>query len=447
MKIIDCIKIAFLNIMCKKRKALSLCGNLLVVLTLISLWMAATYSFLQVHKDILYGKASMCCFVTSVDKDEKTMENDLLNQETMSKARISEPELVSYVGMEEKWVFVNIKRVEIDVEGKRYVGENDFSYDFENEKLSDGKSSVKYKLGISMEDEFFAENQIKEYEYENENTYEGAIICGSPIMKEGQFLITDYYLDKFGIKPEEYNSLIGKKISMSSNGRDFFKDFILAGIVDSRVYYTDALYGMPQVIIRGNNEILERFQCNTIYEIYSLKDYNGLVKVYSELNEEGWYLATSGIEEAVKCSVIEDSSMLIRKIISVFGGLLIMAFIMNIAQIIWNDLKNKESYMGISIVNGMNAQNVMLIEYIQLSILVFIANIFAQIVAVVLYNSLSRFMYEYIGVEMKLEMGIFVLILLITSVLTTCVIFAIEIPVLHKMVKKQPCQLLCTVTK
>lgn len=447
MKTIDCIKIAFLNILCKKRKSLSLCGNLVVVLALLSLWMSTTYSFLQIHKELLYGKASMCCFSTGLSRDEVSKENDLLNQELLLKARISQPDLVSYVGMDDKWTFINIKRVEMNLDGKEYVGVNDYSYDYENYKLSEGKGSVKFMMAISLEDEFFSANQIKEYEYENEDTYEGAIISGSSIIKEGELLITDYYLDKFGIIPEEYDDLIGKKISLCSNGKTLVHDFTLAGIVDSRIYYTDALIGIPQLIIRGNDEILDEFQCESIYEIYSLKDYNGLVDVYNELENEGWYINVSGVEEAVKCCVIEDSSMLVKKIISVFGLLLIMAFIMNIAQIIWNDLKNKESYLGISMVNGMNIKNVLMVEYTQLSVLVFVANIIAQIIAIILYNMLSKIMYGYIGIELESDITMFAIILLLTSVGASIVIFAMELPVLLRMVRKEPCRLLSKVTK
>ena len=95
----------------------------------------------------------------------------------------------------------------------------------------------------------------------------------------------------------------------------------------------------------------------------------------------------------------------------------------------------------------MNIKNVLMVEYTQLSVLVFVANIIAQIIAIILYNMLSKIMYGYIGVELESDITMFAIILLLTSVGASIVIFAMELPVLLGMVRKEPCRLLSKVTK
>lgn len=395
MKVTNYVYLGAYNIVSRKKHSFFLLLNILVISSIVISWSVLASTLSTAHDDLLYGAASQCVIETGLQVNQAGG-----MPEGIKYAPI---DLLEYLGKEDSWSFVNIKHVQMEIENNIYEGNNDYSYDFENYKLSDGRQSVPFKIVLVLSDSYFSPKEIEEYYYQNDNTYKEALICGTNTINDKELLISDYYLEKFGIEPDDYKDVLGKKVSFYCDGNKVLEEFTIAGIVDSRIFYDDFLLGSPQIIFRDDNDALTKYNCEMIYNKIPVENFEELVDTYTNLIDSGNDASAMGLDAAVKYSIIEKSQVVLKKILLIFGALIIGAVILNLSHVLQMDLKHKYEYYGIVLANGMRNHMLMIISYIEIAILTLIANMFSVAISAGILFFVEKLLYSYLGMELSIN--------------------------------------------
>lgn len=444
MNIKNNLKIGTYNIFSKKKHSLYLFWCILIISTMVILWGVLLVALSNAHDDILYGASSQCMIIQSTMPGSENECDKVIEKcnGVIKKTSYGEMNVVDKLGKSGKWTFVNIKHIKMKVDGRDYQGVNDRSYDFEKNIFLDENLSVRFKIAISFDDKFFDNNQLMEYKYEHQNTYEDAIICGNNRLMENEIFITDYYLDKFGLERQDFEEVIGKEVTFFCEEKPILGPCRIAGIVDSRIYYDDGLKGVPQIIYRGKIENIKEYYCEDYQNLYSIEDFDKLADIYNELDESGYEVSELGYDNAVKYAVVKKSQLVLKKIISVFALLIMLAILINIIHVLWSDLREKKGYYGMLMANGMLEKDIILINHIEIFILTVVACIISMGTSYLLIMFINKAMSLYYGMTIGIQIKQTLVISFGCAVGVSVMIEICRMPMLCRMCKKTPESLL-----
>lgn len=446
MKITNCARIGLYNIKSKKKHSAYLFGCILIITTMLVVWCVMAAALSKAHDDILLGAASECSvYMEDENPAQKTVEEEYASSlgEVNKITTYGEIDILEILKKNSEWSFANMKHFQMRIGENIYQGINDYTYDFESYSLEDSRQVVRFKIAVCFEDTFFNQNEIREYEYENNDYYSQGIICGTSSINEGEILITDYYLSKFGFDEDEYEDLIGQKIYFQSeDGVDIIGPVIIAGIVDSRIYYVNDLFGFPQIIYRGVFSKVDDYKCKSYTKKYSANSFDSLVKIYDKLNEQNYMINEMGYDNAEKYAIIEKCQMILSRIIGLFGILIIIAIITNLFYVLWNDIREKRGYYGILKADGMSSIDIFLINYFEILAMELVAGIISLGISFFTVLFVSKIMEVYSGIVITVNIYESVIIYVICVIVISLAVFLCEVPSLYSVVKRSPDELL-----
>lgn len=448
MKVTNCVKIGLYNIKSKKKHSAYLFACILIITTMLVVWSVVAKALSKAHDEIVLGAASECSIymedenpAEKIDK-EKDVES---MSEVIKVTTYGILDVVDILGKTGKWSFTNMKRIQMKVGDDTYQGVNDYTYGFESYSYTDPRKTVRFKVAVCFEETFFDANELREYEFDNEDYYKQGIIYGSSTLEENEILITDYYLDKFGIDKSDYEEMIGKEVSFQSeDGIDIMGKVTIAGIVDSRIYYVNDLFGVPQIIYRGNALKAGEYNCGAYTIKYSASSFDDLVKMYDKLEYKEYYVNEMGYDNAEKYSMIEKCQLILNKIVSVFGILIMLAITTNLFYVLWNDIREKKGYYGILKADGMRNKDIFIINYFEILIMTLIAGIISMAASIGVVIFVKKIMKAYSGIVIALNWYECVIIYCVCVAVISIMIFLCEVPSLCNIGRQTPDQLLRT---
>lgn len=129
----------------------------------------------------------------------------------------------------------------IEYEGKSYKGVNYYTYDFGiTDIIIEDMCSVSFKVDtISEGSTLFSKGDSKEFK----SPYD---FMGRIPKQEKEIMISDYYLEKFGINK---NDIIGKNISVYYPNECIMQNYAVCGVINSDIFYLHSKKNLSQIYI------------------------------------------------------------------------------------------------------------------------------------------------------------------------------------------------------
>lgn len=271
------------------------------------------------------------------------------------------------------WLFANMKYVTLQCENRTFQGINDYSYDFDKDSETEYRESqytVPFYLCVAKSGMWLGNNDLAEYRQTYSDYYENGIVLGKSTPGQGELVISDYMLAKFGIEEDEFSSLIGKEISISCDGMTLFENRKLVGIVDNRLFYLDGLKGMPQVILGGADEELASWEIPYVTIRLPIRSYDDekwlIPKMY--LGDYGTYhfTATFTIESLELISQIKNVALGLLK---TFGVFVFITLLLGLICLMANDVKNRSFFYGMLKMCGMRNKEICMLHLYEMGII------------------------------------------------------------------------------
>lgn len=405
--------LAYYNIRQRKLHTVYMLINIVVIMMILLVWQTISHSLKQAQDEIIYGKKSQCNVeVRNASKYENVAH--LLLSSSGYDAEIQKLGIIDWMETlgKDNWSFVNIKYISLKFDDIIYNGEDDVSYNFGCD-IGETKS-VSFGTSIIIDGEVFSENDLCEYFYENTNAYDNGLICGRMPETNGEFIMSDYMLDKFGIDMEMYDKIIGNNISFTCNGEIMLSDVRLVGIIDSNIFRCEGLSNYPQIILKATEAQETMLDYDMVYRI-SFEDYALMETIYGYLEKSDAEIEYSieNRELAERLYIISSSQKLIDKLLIFYGWFLLIILVLNLLRVVYNDMAEKKSNHGMMIVMGMNKADILLLYEMEMLYDIIVAIVISGAISLWLVKIIIHILEMSSGAELCMSYGYFIFAMLL----------------------------------
>lgn len=296
-----------------------------------------------------------------------------------------------------------IRNAKIILDGNEYKGKADWLTDIKPENKIYQTDVVEvnfYDKDFTM----FSKNVISQYQ---EEMGIEKYLMGSLPQQEGEIIISDYLLGKFGIEQAEQEQMIGKKISLyvgTEGNLAYFEDYRLVGIFDADI-----------IDIRERNSVIKSIAQVAVY--FREKDYGnidflngGEIRYYEDdfgqLTDA--YLLAEQEEEAVDMSaygmiysVLDRQMSVINKILECIMAGFVIAVTVYITSIIYFFFQRNRVYFVMLRAIGIRKRCIYQITMFEILYLIMCAMVIGIYFALLVWFALKN-VYEYaIGFDFK----------------------------------------------
>ena len=371
MKIKECLKLSFYDIKMKKSRNFRFFLNILFIATITSLLGIFVFAIQRNYNDLLNNQISMSyvAHYLDLDKDGEIIYNEeyelsqMLQKHNWVKGilRYAEIDLLDFL-KKENWSFLSISHARMDINGKSYQGEDDYSYDFIDEKrpyqMDESIYSVPFGLSaVELSGNFEPPMIIKEFFYRFSN--EPIISYGRYLEKDREVMMSEYMLNCFGIY-DNYEKYIGKTLSFFVDGKNVLNNYTLVGIFNSNFFRVSANNTRNQIWVAGNSDIYKKYKCVYIKEQACTTSFPQLTDLEKELKKFGkgnfW---DNGEREEYE--FIEKMKQIIEKVIYIIVLIGIVAVLLNLINNIYIDMQESTAFYGMLRAMGICPQKVYLL--------------------------------------------------------------------------------------
>ena len=450
MKYTDCLSVAWYNITHKKRFYIRLFLNLLFMTVSVMLWLSVLSALSVAHNSYLYGAASDNVMYFDINRsDDHTNDNYdafcSLNamDETMMAAASAKVDLPKYLH-QDGWSFVNIKYAEMVVNRKHFQGENDYSYYFEREydrRELPSKYSVPLHLAVTTTPALWTDNELTEYRFKaGRNT---PLLAGSAELHDGKLVISDYMLQRFGIRTEHWDDLIGQHISILCEGTTILEDYEITGVLDSNLFHVDALKDSPQIFISESDAVCSQFDITAFSYRLPIDGYENtdtVLRAANEIESYGWDYILEYLSEYY--AFIAHMQTIVRKIGGLFGIAILSALSLMFYQAFSRYFSDQRSWYGMLSAVGMERRNLHTIILSELGFLLLFVFITAAVTARLLLILISQAMYSLIGTALTLNATQTAGILFISLAVLLCLISLVTFLNMRSLRRKSAAELM-----
>jgi ABC-type antimicrobial peptide transport system permease subunit len=295
-----------------------------------------------------------------------------------------------------------IENYRISIDGDTYIGVNDnsntFGIDEKNATPEDIRSTDKaVYFGIKIlggEKPIIAtDNELKEFR--NKYPDDGIIIYGNSIENKNDVMISDYMLEKFGVKEDDFSDMIGKKISISFIDKDdevvLIQDSVLCGILSQNFFRVEKERYSAQVFVDAGNSSFESIE-NFNYQINAdVSEFNSISQYANQLSD----LKIGDVfydEQTTKIySDLEMEKEIISSILSLVVIVITIAFIVNIYYIQNYQIQRKKYFFGLISAIGMHRSSIRKLLFSELCFVALSAAILSEILSFILYNAIATY--------------------------------------------------------
>lgn len=361
MNLLSCAFIAFKNFTCKKKTMFKIISAYsIIVFSVICFFSYQNSVFSQINH--IVSKSVSDCYI----------ETDY----PLNKA--------DYPTIEEEKIFcgfsdddLNIENISIILEGKEYIGKDNFSYDFEYEyssTVSKSLYSVPFKIDAYEADGvIFSEFDKREfYDMFPENKL---VLTGDLDINGNKIVMSDYILDRFGIRGDE---AVEREITIKNNetGELYCKNLKLSGVINSKIFYTSANKIRAHIIISSDN--ITNNSNEPIYRYYCA-DYETTVDLAHKTKSRYNYALELYSSAEMQKSIVEN-------VLSVIIVVLFIALIVWVITILFFYYRQQRAYQKILWSLGMKIGNSFVISLLELIYCLIVSGLCGVVLAVVFIN-------------------------------------------------------------
>ena len=454
-----CLRIACKNLLRKKKYTIALFTGMFLIMVLLTVWCVFRNGISDLYRKFLQGKLSDCYYFLDIEiaddgtpvKDDHYRALEQLRQMPEVGERIVtiiKPDIVEYIEKQDEWSRINMNFVSMIVGDTTYQGENDYSNDFEEPIRSDVPRTmypVIFNLALLGERDFITENDIKEFDYRYS---EPMMLCGKDTVEPGEFIISDYYLERFGVPREKYGDLIGKRVTFSAGGKTILEDAVLVGIVDSRLFrmqrFTERkLYG-SQVLYRAAVQELAAWGVWYMNAIVPVLDYGKIRVVYERLDEAGlidevsaWN--NSGLEAYQSLYTAE---VIVNRVFGLFAVLIILAVLLYLVNTLWQNIEVRAPYCGMLKAIGMRQREIGCVLFLEIVVIAIPCMIMSVPISVYAFEFFSKMMEGVFTVTVQAKVRDAILIAGAIAGAVVAIVFLAELPMIRRVVRQEAAVLL-----
>ena len=408
MRISECAKIAFRNLMVAKKMSIKIIiGLSAVVMLLFSMTMYQQTFENQIDRIAIEHKSD--CYLQEIQniKNIKSYKNQkesiFADKEEWNIEEVCGLIPVNIKKSDEKenidlsqYKDMAIRNAKIVLDGKEYQGRPEWLTDMQSEDKNYATDTIEVDF-YDKDFKVFSSNIIHQYQKETGNEH---YLIGSLPAKEGEMIISDYMLEKFGIEQDKQKQLIGKNISLYMGEKEnvpYFEEYILSGIFDAEL-----------IEIREKNSVFKH--TTQIMVCFWEEDYNKLefpngaeIRYYNEdfkqLTES--YLLAKQKKETVEMSVYGKIYSVMEQQISVINKILeyimigfVIAVTVYITSIIYFFFQRNRTYFVMLRAIGVRDNCIYYITLFEVLYFILCALVIGEYFAVLVLFGLKK-VYEY----------------------------------------------------
>lgn len=408
MRITHCARIAAYTMLGKKRHTLRVFINMLLISCALVVWLVLTTALRSAHDAYIYGTLSSNyeTVMLSLDASSQAIESRALQQavqwdEIAQPVVAAQPDLVQVLGRQEEWIFVNNRLVTLMLDGTAHPGINDYSYDFFEAGREAEPTTVPFRIWAVYSEQIVSQNDLTEFAYR----YPDAqwLLCGTAQLGQGDLLISDYMLEKFGLTgdPAQY---LGTKLSILVDGEPLLESYRLTGVINRDLFRCTGLAEMPQIFVQGNEHTTRLFQLDSAVVKLPIKSYDHITDVLSRLEDQGIFINHSSWLRAKYYYNINAIHLIIERLLSVFGCLVLLAILLNLYRILAEEANHKCRQYGMLRAVGMPIPGLLLVSYLELLFGLLISTVLSLFVSFGALAVIDRITYALIHMHLALPL-------------------------------------------
>lgn len=415
MKIKECIKLSFYDIKMKKNRNFRFFLNILFISTITSLLGIFALSIQRNYNNLLKNQISMSyvAHYLDLDKDGKVIHNEeyqlsqMLKKHNLVKGilRYAEIDLLEFLE-KENWSFLSISHAKMNINGKNYQGEDDYSYDFIDEKHSYQTDQSIYSVpfglsAVELSEKFAPPMIMKEFSYRFSK--ESIILYGRYLEKENEIMLSEYILNRFGIYGN-YDKYIGKKLSFCVDDKIVLDSYTLVGIFNSNFFRVNANNTRNQIWISGNSKIYKKYKCIYLKEQACTESFPQLTDLEEELKNSGkenfW---DNGEREEYE--FIEKMKQIIEKVIYIIVLIMIVAVFLNLVNSIYTDMQESAAFYGMLRAMGICPKKMYLLVMIREWVMIILTFLFSTFLVCIGARGINFLMKQifFMGIEITMK--------------------------------------------
>lgn len=344
--------------------------------------------------EIIDNKMSLCQNTVILDENSAKKIISSLNEDYMLTSELSNGEFYGK----------SIDNLSIEYEGHNYKGINDYTYDFSIiDMIIEDMCSVNFKIStISAESILFSKGDSEELKSSPE-------FCGNIPKQKNEIMISDYYLEKFGINKE---NIIGKNISVYYKNNCIMKDYTVCGVIDSDIFYLHGKKNYSQIYISDKDTLNNLSSANKKLCIYS-KDFPEAVKKRDALISETYNLEEN--DAVVLYSAIYTEQDMIIKASGCMCVALLITTVIVLKGIIKNNILTRRKYFIMLTNMGVRNEGVKKLIFLEL----FIKIVLPAFIGSIVVYPLLIFAKNMIYYAMSQQITVNPLSVVLSSVITT----------------------------
>ncbi len=345
----------------KRYKLTSL--KMFILCFICALIMTFTFSFGMSLKhdmdEIIDKKMSLCKNTVILDENSAEKIISSLNEEYMLTSELINGEFYGK----------SIDDLSIEYEGHNYQGINDYTYDFSiTDVIIEDMCSVDFNVDtISAESSLFSKGDSEELKSSPK-------FMGSIPKQKKEIMISDYYLEKFGINKE---NIIGKNISIYYQDNCIMKNYTVCGVINSNIFYLHGKKNYSQIYISNKDALNDLSSVNKKLCIYS-QDFPEAVKKRDELISNSYSLEENDAV-VLYSAIYTEQDMIIKA----FGGLcaaLLITTVIVLKGIIKNNIVIRRKYFIMLTNMGVRRKGIKKLIFIELFIKIVLSAFVGNIV-------------------------------------------------------------------
>lgn len=318
----------------------------------------------------------------------------------------------------------SIDDLSIEYEGHNYKGVNDYTYDFSiTDMITKDMCSVNFNVStISAESTLFSKGDSEELKSSPK-------FMGSIPKQKKEIMISDYYLEKFGINKE---NIIEKNISVYYKNNCIMKDYTVCGVIDSNIFYLHGKKNYSQIYISDKDALNNLSSASKKLCIYS-QDFPEAVKKRNELISKNYTLEENDAV-VLYSAIYTEQDMIIKA----FGGLcaaLLITTVIVLKGIIKNNIVTRRKYFIMLTNMGVRCKDVKKLIFTEL----FIKIVFPAVVGGIAAYPLLIFTKNMIYYAVSQQITVNPLNVVLSSVIATILFLIItffEAFVVSKLITK-----------
>ena len=444
MKKSESFRLACYNLKTFKKSRKQYFISIFMVTFFMMLFCSVSLIIQQMYNDIIYDRisANYIGIYLSLDSDGKEISDgasELLHKmKSFDNVSLgAKYTLVNLSGAEEECYSVNIEEVKCFINGKEYIGEDDYSFDFTEEKsISKREDKERFSVFFSVdvidiESEMFTENTLKEYQYKYDSDI---FLCGREIQGEKELVISDYMLNRFGIY-EDYDSLLNQKISFKVNKNTVLEDYTIVGIINSDYFRVLSECERSQVMVSGTSDFYSKFGVKELIQEVGIENFADSEKILESIDtkyDDCYYVCLT----IYMFGMIDKFQLICKRVISVFISMIVIAMIMKLISNVYINRKSRAYYYGILKAMGMEEREIIRICFYELLILLCFCMVLSTVLTFLVLKLLQYIIVQSVGYFIAISIQKLVAAVVLTGGMVSLLMIVISVAMNVDLMKK-----------